>query len=294
VDAALVGEQRLPDGRVAVPAFTLLAERFLDPAYAPEAVAETTGIAAATIRRIAADLARVAFEETVTLDVPWTDFAGRRHEKMVGRPVSFHAMRGISAHSNGFHTCRALHVLQILLGSIDVPGGFRYKAPYPKAIPPANRPAAPQGPGATLKGAPLGFPQGPADLLVDADGRAQRIDKAYSWEAPIAAHGVMHMVITQAWKGDPYPIDTLFMFMANMSWNSAMNTGGTMDMLTDRDPATGQYRIPHIIYSDAFWSEMVAFADLVLPDTTAMTASRCSTGRSRRPMARPTRSGSPS
>ena len=275
VDAALVGEQRLPDGRVAVPAFTLLAERFLDPAYAPEAVAETTGIAAATVRRIAADLARVAFEETVTLDVPWTDFAGRRHEKMVGRPVSFHAMRGISAHSNGFHTCRALHVLQILLGSIDVPGGFRYKAPYPKAIPPANRPAAPQGPGATLKGAPLGFPQGPADLLVDADGRAQRIDKAYSWEAPIAAHGVMHMVITQAWKGDPYPIDTLFMFMANMSWNSAMNTGGTMDMLTDRDPATGQYKIPHIIYSDAFWSEMVAFADLVLPDTTYLERHDC-------------------
>jgi anaerobic selenocysteine-containing dehydrogenase len=51
---------------------------------------------------------------------------------MIGRPVSFHAMRGISAHSNGFQTCRALHVLQILLGSVEVPGGFRFKPPYPK------------------------------------------------------------------------------------------------------------------------------------------------------------------
>ena len=53
---------------------------------------------------------------------------------MIGRPVSMHAMRGISAHSNGFHTCRAIHILQLLLGSIDVPGGMRYKPPYPKAL----------------------------------------------------------------------------------------------------------------------------------------------------------------
>jgi anaerobic selenocysteine-containing dehydrogenase len=58
------------------------------------------------------------------------------------------------------------------------------------------------------------------------------------------------------------------MYMANMAWNSAMNTSGTIDMLTDRDPATGDYRIPRIIYADAYYSEMVAYADLVLPDTT--------------------------
>jgi anaerobic selenocysteine-containing dehydrogenase len=39
-------------------------------------------------------------------------------------------------------------------------------------------------------------------------------------------------------------------------------------MLTDKDQATGRYRIPRIIYSDAYYSETVAFADLVLPDTT--------------------------
>ncbi len=266
---ALVGERRLADGRAAVPVFELLARRFLDDAFAPEAIAETTGVPPATTRRIAAELAHAAFAEEIVIDQPWTDFAGRRHDRMVGRPVSFHAMRGISAHSNGFHTCRSLHVLQALLGSIDCPGGWRYKPPYPKAVPPAVLPTGPAAaPGEPLKGPPLGFPRGPQDLLVDDDGTPQRLDKAFSWDAPLAAHGMMHMVIRNAWAGDPYPIDTLFMFMANMSWNSAMNTTETMAMLTDKDPATGEYRIPHIIYSDAFYSEMVAYADLVLPDTT--------------------------
>ena len=73
---------------------------------------------------------------------PGPTTAGRRHEKTIGRPVSMHAMRGISAHSNGFQTCRMLHLLQILLGSIDCPGGFRYKAPFPRPTPPPNRPAS--------------------------------------------------------------------------------------------------------------------------------------------------------
>ena len=43
-----------------------------------------------------------------------------------------------------------------------------------------------------------------------------------------------------------------------------MNTSGTMAMLTDKDEKTGEYKIPRIIYSDAFYSEMVPYADLIL------------------------------
>jgi anaerobic selenocysteine-containing dehydrogenase len=270
VAPALVGTYTLSDGRRAVPALQPIAARFLDPSYAPEAVAGTCGVDAATIRRIAAELAHAAFAQQVVLEVPWTDWAGRRHERMIGRPVSMHAMRGISAHSNGFHTCRMIHLLQVLLGTIDVPGGFRYKPPFPRPAPPPQKPAgrADQvAPNQVMAGPPLGFPTGPEDLLVGPDGTPLRIDKAFSWEAPIAAHGMMHMVITNAWKRDPYAIDTLFMYMANMSWNSAMNTAGTISMLTDAEP-DGSYRIPRIIYADAYYSEMVAYADLVLPDTT--------------------------
>ena len=271
VAARLVGEAVLPDGRRAVPVFQLVAERYLDPRYAPAAIAETCGVPAPTIRRLAEELAHAAFEQEIELAVPWTDWAGRRHETMRGRPVSIHAMRGISAHSNGFQTCRALHLLQLLLGTIDVPGGWRYKSPHPKPCPPGPKPAGKSEqvvPGKPLPGVPLGYPLSPDDLIIDDQGRPLRIDKAFSWDAPIAAHGMMHMVIANACSGDPYPIDTLFLYMANMAWNSAMNTAETMQMLTDKDQTTGNYRIPRIIYADAYYSEMVAYADLVLPDTT--------------------------
>jgi anaerobic selenocysteine-containing dehydrogenase len=267
----LAGAVTLADGRRAVPAFQLIAERCLQPRYAPDRAAAETGIPAATIKRIAAELAHAAFSDSIVIEQPWTDWAGRRHERMVGRPVAMHAMRGISAHSNGFHTCRTIHILQMLLGSIDTPGGFRYKPPFPRPIPPGLKPAGHPhqiNAGRPLAGPPLGFPTSPQDLLVEADGTPRRIDKAFSWEAPLAAHGLLHHVITNAWKGDPYTIDTLFMFMANMSWNSSMNTAGVIGMLTDRNAATGEYKIPRIIYSDAYASEMVAYADLVLPDTT--------------------------
>ena len=141
----LMGRFALPDGRKVVTSFTLIAERFLSTEYAPEAVAERCAIPASTIRRIAAEIAEVAFDQQIELDIPWTDYTGRRHEKMIGRPVSMHAMRGISAHANGFQTCRILHILQIILGTIDVPGGFRYKPPFPKPIPPPIRPAGKLG-----------------------------------------------------------------------------------------------------------------------------------------------------
>jgi anaerobic selenocysteine-containing dehydrogenase len=266
----LAGKVSLADGRQAVPAFQLIAERCLEPRYAAERAAAETGIDAATIKRIAAELAHAAFNESVVIEQPWTDWAGRRHDRMIGRPVAMHAMRGISAHSNGFHTCRAIHILQMLLGSIDTPGGFRYKPPFPRPIPPGLKPAGRPNqitPGKPMAGPPLGFPTGPEDLLVDPVGTPLRIDKAFSWEAPLAAHGLLHHVISNAAKGDPYKIDTLFMFMANMSWNSSMNTAGVMETLTAKE-ADGEYKIPRIIYSDAYASEMVAYADLVLPDTT--------------------------
>ncbi len=268
----LKGVVTLPRGQRARPVFELLAERYLDPALQ----SRRRGRRRPAFRPQRSAGSRPSWRrppstEPLVLDQPWTDAWGRRHQEMIGRPVSMHAMRGISAHANGFHTCRALHLLQVLLGSIDAPGGFRYKPPFPKPIPPAPKPAGKAdeiAPGEPMAGPPLGFPSGPEDLLVEADGTPRRIDKAFSWEAPLAAHGLMHLVISNAARGDPYPIDTLFLYMTNMAWNSAMNVGGTIAMLTARDPASGEYRIPRIIYSDAYFSEMVAYADLILPDTT--------------------------
>jgi len=259
----------LADGRRAAPVFELMAHAYLDAGYAPAATAEATGVAADRTKAIAAQLAEAAFEKEIVLKRPWTDMKGERHETMIGRPVAFHAMRGISAHSNGFQTCRLIHLLQIMLGSIDVPGGYRFKPPYPRPVAAQPRPHGKEScADSPLSGPHLGFPEGPQDLQLAPDGVTPvRLDKAFSWEAPLSAHGLMHMVIANAHARDPYGIDVLFMYMANMAWNSSMNTSGTMKMLADTDE-NGEYVIPKIIYSDAYSSEMVAYADLVLPDTT--------------------------
>ncbi|MEM7243443.1 MAG: molybdopterin oxidoreductase family protein [Pseudomonadota bacterium] len=257
-----------------VTVFHKMAELYLDPKNSADAVTEHCGIPAEQIKRLAAELAITAFEEEIRLKQKWTDFRGETHDEMIGRPVSFHAMRGISAHANGFQTCRLLHVLQIILGSVEVPGGFRFKPPYPKPIEAHPKPHCKVTPDTPLDGPHLGFTRGPEDLALCADGSPARIDKAFTWENPMSSHGLMHMVISNAYAGDPYKIDTLFFYMANMSWNSSMNTKAVIDMLTDTDE-TGEYVIPNIIYSDAYSSEMVAYADLVLPDTTYLERHDC-------------------
>ena len=267
-DPALYGEFTLPDGRRVKPVHQLLVERVAD--YTPEWAAAITGIPAAQIHRLAQELGVTARDAKIELPIAWTDSWGREHETVTGNPVAFHAMRGLAAHSNGFHTIRALAILMSLLGTIDRPGGFRHKSPFPRMVPPSakppNSPSAVQ-PGKPLGGLALGWPAEPADLFVADDGTPVRIDKAFSWEYPLAVHGLMHNVITNAWRGDPYPIDTLMLFMANMAWNSTMNTSEIRRMLNDKRE-DGEYKIPFLVVCDAFQSETTAFADLVLPDTT--------------------------
>ena len=267
-DPFLLGEFSLPDGTPVKPAFQLLVDRVKD--YTPEWAESVTGISADTIRRLANEMGVTARDHRIELPIAWTDAWGVDHDTVTGNPVAFHAMRGLAAHSNGFHAIRALSVLMSLLGTIDRPGGFRHKAPFPRPIPPcAKTPSGPEGvqPNSVLDGMALGWPAEPEDLFVDEAGEPVRIDKAFSWEYPLSVHGLMHNVITNAWRGDPYPIDTLLIFMSNMAWNSAMNTVEVRRMLNDRDE-NGEYKIPFLIVCDAFESEMVSFADLVLPDTT--------------------------
>ncbi|MET0105321.1 MAG: sulfite dehydrogenase subunit SoeA [Sedimenticola sp.] len=264
----LLGEFTLEDGTPVKPAFQLLKERVEQ--FTPEWAEGITGIPAETIRRIAHEMGVTARDQKIELPISWTDCWENEHNSVTGNPVAFHSMRGTAAHSNGFQTIRAMSILMTILGTIDRPGGFRHRAPFPRPIPPCPKPPnGPEGvqPDTPLDGMPLGWPAKPEDLFVDEEGEAVRIDKAFSWEYPLSVHGLMHNAITNAWRGDPYKIDTLLLFMANMAWNSSMNTKSVREMLVDKDE-NGEYKIPFLIVCDAFQSETVAFADLVLPDTT--------------------------
>ena len=155
---------------------------------------------AATIRRIAAELAQVAFEQAIELPVAWTDArTAPRHD--AGRPGrdacharhlgAFERLPHLPRHSFAAdaarHRRRAGRVsLQVALSQA---GAARAEAGR-QARPVDHRPAA--------AGHAARLPEPPEDLLVDAEGRPARIDKAYSWEAPLAAHGLLHMVIANA------------------------------------------------------------------------------------------------
>jgi anaerobic selenocysteine-containing dehydrogenase len=267
---ALLATVDLPDGRRAKTVFSLMTERYLDHRYAPETVAAECGVPAATIHRIALEMAQVAFEQAIVLPIRWTDMHGRTHDEVIGRPVAIYAMRGVSAHSNGFQTCRALHRCRCCSARSTDPAtsapARRIRAEFRSALP-ENDPAVIFAPNTPLNRPAYGYATRPEELVIDAAGKPLRIDHAYSWESPLAAHGLMHMVIRHAVDRDPYPIDTLILFMANMAWNSSMNTSEVREMLARKDK-NGEYAIPFVVVADAFQSETVAFADLVLPDTT--------------------------
>jgi sulfite dehydrogenase (quinone) subunit SoeA len=267
-DPALLGRYTLADGTKVATAFQLLSERVAT--CTPEWASAITGIDAHRIRGLALEIGDTALKQAFEVPVKWTDAWGKEHVTTQARPVAFHAMRGLAAHSNGFQTVRALAVMMSLIGTIDAPGGFRHKAPYPRHIVPNyrafNDPAMIK-PNTPLNAAPLGFPANPEELAINSDGSPIRIDHAFSWEHPLSAHGLMHNVISNAVKGDPYRLDMLMIFMANMAWNSSMNTMAQREMLNRKD-ANGEYMIPFLVVCDAFQSETVAFADLVLPDTT--------------------------
>ena len=110
IKPALLGNYKTKDGTPVKTVFTLMTERYLDDEYSPEMASKICGVPEEQIERIARELAHVAFKETIEVETEWTDWTGRKHDKFIGRPVSMHAMRGISAHSNGFQACRDLFI----------------------------------------------------------------------------------------------------------------------------------------------------------------------------------------
>lgn len=95
------------------PAFELLREHVAK--YPPEQTEKVTTIPAATIRRLAQEFGQAArIGETITID----------GVEMPFRPVCVDWAKGTQGHKHGFHQCWPLKLLNIVVGSVNVPGGI--------------------------------------------------------------------------------------------------------------------------------------------------------------------------
>ncbi len=95
------------------PAFELLREHVRR--YDPERVSEITTVPVADLRELAASLAREAsIGETISID----------GEELPYRPVAVNFKMGAVGHRHGMAAGLAIHLINIVLGAIDVPGGF--------------------------------------------------------------------------------------------------------------------------------------------------------------------------
>ncbi len=178
--------------------------------YAPETVSKITGIPAETIYRIAGEFART-------------------------RPALAIPGKGAIAWPGGSYTAYAIHCLNALVGSIDVPGGILYQeSPEYRTI-----------------------PNGPRDEIAKKGLEQPFLDLHGTEDFP-AARVVTNQVPRSILAGKPYPMEMAIGFNSNFNMTA---------------PGTGQWeealkKIRFYVHVAPFISEMAEFADLVLPSTT--------------------------
>lgn len=111
IDYALEGKYKVR-GVEGVPSFQLVREGLKK--YTPEFASEVSNVPPEIIRRIATEFAEAArVGSTIVVEGKTLPF----------RPASAVLFRGGEGHENSYHTCFAVSLLDMLVGSADVPGG---------------------------------------------------------------------------------------------------------------------------------------------------------------------------
>ncbi len=178
--------------------------------YAPERVAEITGVPRPTIERLA-----------------W-EFASTRPAVAAG---------DVSGYSNGLFSQWAIHALNALVGSIDVPGGvLRQRQP----------PLAP-------------WPEFDLDEVATTGLSQSRLDGASTAAFPLA-QDVAPALAARILQGQPYPTEALFLYHANPLYHAPLSGAW----------AQALERVPFIVSFSPYHDETSHYADLILPDSTFM------------------------
>ncbi len=178
--------------------------------YAPEKVEQITGTEAATIKRIAREFAKT-------------------------HPAVAAGERGSSMQTNGVYNRMAIHALNALVGSIDVPGGvIMQRGPPLKAWPPIIK-----------------------DDIASAGLSQPRMDYAGTRKYPLAGK-VYQDVPDRILESDPYDVDAVLIYYTNPLFST---------------PNAARYRkafekVPFIVSFSPFMDESTQMADVVIPDHT--------------------------
>jgi anaerobic selenocysteine-containing dehydrogenase len=185
-------------------------KRLVMEQYSPEKVSDITGVSGEVIERVA-------------------------HEFVSHRPAIALSGRGVSGQSNGVYACMAIHALNALIGSIDIPGGVmvQRRPPFKDWWEPTLDRTARKG---------LSQP---------------RIDLAGSENFPFATSAYATLpnnILTET----PYKLDTLFLYYTNPLFSSAQ-ISKFYEVFN---------KVPFIVSFSPFLDESTQMADLILPDHT--------------------------
>ena len=121
-DFALEGVFEI-EGVKGKPAFQLLKDHVRQ--YTPEWAAAETEIAADKIRRITKEFVDAAkIGSTIEIE----------GERLPYRPATTHVGRGVTGQVHSYQTVLADHILAILIGGLEVPGGHMGGATFAKGI----------------------------------------------------------------------------------------------------------------------------------------------------------------
>ena len=243
---ALEGSYQV-NGASGKPAFQLLKEHVSK--YTPEGVAEITTIPAETTRRIAREFgeassigSKIVIEGT---ELPY-------------RPACVYWRRGPTQHKHSLLTCFSIHLLNIIIGNIDVPGGIMSYASVVLPTGAANWGWAPkEGPDGmlmtgirTTRGMNVGYP-----------AREVRPPQSITFIelCPVSVYSepmmLLNMTNPETFKL-PYKIEALIQSRAN----SMMTT------VNPKQVAEWLKSIPFIVSFTDTINETAEFADIVLPD----------------------------
>jgi len=252
-DFALFGDYEA-EGIKCQPSFQMIKEHVKE--YTAEMASEVSTIPAKTIRRIAKEFAEAAqIGSTIVLD----------GVELPLRPVSAAMFRGGQGHTNGMHQVYAVHILNCIVGAMDVPGGT--VALCPSRVfgdPNTGRPRV----------EPFANPDG---FLTPALWSGGALRKPEDWEPPqepkLPVENIgLGSLFTQGMSScfsnskDRYELwDKLGVdYKVEMLW--AWGSNSVMGQGNPETSAEALAEIPFVVTYDIFPTELAeGFADIVLP-----------------------------